>query len=500
MLSSISPDAPIPAPAPGEDFRIIIALAPVDGLPQPPRGTAVCAPAAPLGVGTTGEGVPAYATKGRRSALVLSPTDIDLLARGRLLSALELERQAHEIFVDREARLDQLARNLLACEALADYLEPLAVALAAPDTPAAALPAERRAQLAGLVRSFAIPQSERGQEADRTLARLSELVEACNAEEFLARARDLYPQQQALLEDVYLVRALSERPAEALELISMRRYLSEALVPPSDTELALDRAIVQEQLHFAALVAEPKRLSAARAALEHFQARYRERYVEHHRSYWSAMARIHARLSQAQSQTQALTRLNSLIELGPPAGEGALVAYQQMLEQTSSCPLILGIEEELPSSPVCPACHLRLDQEPPAEHADEILRRLERAINRHLIRLSSAAVAQVLRHSGDPRVEKFLQVVQASQIASLPEVLDDELTGYVRRFLVESRINAALQPLLAQIQQGGTPKAEDAHEAMREVSRLLDRAFRAVQRALPQPVEATTARIAKRKR
>ncbi len=93
FLSSISPDAPIPGPAPGEDFRIIIALAPVDGLPQPPRGTAVCAPAAPLGVGTIREGAPAYATKGRRSALALSPADIDPLARGRLFSALELEQQ-----------------------------------------------------------------------------------------------------------------------------------------------------------------------------------------------------------------------------------------------------------------------------------------------------------------------------------------------------------------------------------------------------------------------
>ncbi len=97
---------------------------------------------------------------------------------------------------------------------------------------------------------------------------------------------------------------------------------------------------------------------------------------------------------------------------------------------------------------------------------------------------------QVLRNSNDARVDQFLKVVQASQLSSLIDILDDDLIGYLRRFLVEGRIETALRPIFDQLQEGVTPKVDEAKTAMREVSQILQRAFQAAQRALP-PAETT---------
>jgi hypothetical protein len=101
--------------------------------------------------------------------------------------------------------------------------------------------------------------------------------------------------------------------------------------------------------------------------------------------------------------------------------------------------------------------------------------------------LSSTGVQQILAHCGDPRVEQFLKVAQASQLASLPEVLDEALLGFLRRFLVEARIQAVLQPIFDRLQTGPLPKDDEAEEVMREVARVLQRAFRAARRSLPAP-------------
>ncbi len=99
---------------------------------------------------------------------------------------------------------------------------------------------------------------------------------------------------------------------------------------------------------------------------------------------------------------------------------------------------------------------------------------------------------QVLRRSNDARVDQFLKVVQASQLSSLSDILDDELVGYLRRFLVECRIEDALRPIFDQLQEGVTPKVDEAQTAMREISQVLQRAFQAARRALP-PAETTLA-------
>lgn len=494
LLPRWAGDNAIPADPAQDDFRIIILRQPPEEQIRPSRGTAVCIPAQELSRPTAvRDAAVTYEVRGRRRSLpLLTAADIRLLAEGELLATSELTVKPADIFRGDKALLELLAKDLLTCEGLDEYLEPLAAVLSAPAPPGPTSCQETLTCLTSLVRAVG-PAVDRGEgeapppEARDALQRLSQVIAAEDRPALLATLRRLYPSVRGLLEDTFLLRGLQERPRETLELLRMRHFLAEAAVPPGDSDLALDKTIAQEQLHSSTLVAEPQRLASARAALEHFRQRYRRRYEAHHRAYWTEMARLHSRLREARRHVAALGKLNTLTELGPPVGQGAVVAYQELLRETAGCPLVVGVDEELTDSALCPACRLRMDQEPPIGYVNEILDRIERAIARQLTRLSSTAIQQVLKRSGDARIEQFLKVVQAAQLSSLAELLDDELVGYLRRFLVEARISAVLEPILTRVAQGTPPEEAEAQRVMQEVSRVIQRALRASRRALPEP-------------
>ncbi len=93
-------------------------------------------------------------------------------------------------------------------------------------------------------------------------------------------------------------------------------------------------------------------------------------------------------------------------------------------------------------------------------------------------RLSSVAVRAILERSSDPRVERFLKVVQAAQITTLTEVLDDALVGYLRRFLLEARISMLLEPILDHVQAGDEDDESATREALERLADVLHRAIR----------------------
>ena len=478
----------------GGDFRIVILEQPALVHDAIPRATVVCAPERPLAApAMIREAAAEYRTSGKPSARTTAPVltsgETKLLALGRLLAPVELQITPRDAFGGSRPRLDLLASELLTREALADACGALATALHAPASPRTSQPRDLAASLRELL---AVAQDaasrideELPAEAAEALQRMAQLCEA-DFGSFLAAKRLLYSGSAAMAEDVYLLRALAHRPEEALEVLAMRSFAGAALVPSGDSDLALDRAIALEQLQFAGLVPEPQRLNTARNAFQHFRSRYLKRYETHHRAYWEQMGKLRAVLLAARAQVEALRKLNSLTELGPPVGEAATAAYEQLLEEAAGCPLAEDATGELDSSAVCPACGLLLDQQPPRELVADALDRIARAIQRQMALLSGVAVRQVLERSGDARVERFLKVVQAAQLASLVEILDDELVGYLRRFLVEARIGAVLEPVLTRLQEGTAPEENEARQAMREMARVLQRAFRLSQRALPE--------------
>ncbi|MCH7998392.1 MAG: hypothetical protein IIA91_02790 [Chloroflexi bacterium] len=477
--------------AEGEDFRIVVLSEPPEGTISPEEGVVVVAPGRRLASATVTARKPSATYNAAEQAnLALSAKNIERLRQGSLVAATPLQLTAEDVFAGGKARLALLACDLLLSIAVAEYLSPIAIALSAPDAakPVTLDRLEELKQLVSAVSDNGI--GDGNSELKKALDHLSELTCAAATEQFLASAERIYPNKRALMEEIYMLRALRKSPLEANELLSMRRFLQRAVLPAEETELSMDRTVVLEQFAFATLAVEPQRYPSAKAMADSFRRKYVSSYREHHTRYWADMARLHTGLREEQPHTDALRRLNTLTELGPPAGVKALATYGKLMAETAGCPLVGGVEEMLETEAVCPDCGLSLDQTAPTQRVDEVLSHIDRACHRQMSRLSSSAVQQMLRNSNDARVDQFLKVVQASQLSSLSDILDDDLIGYLRRFLVEGRIETALRPIFDQLQEGVTPKVDEAKTAMREVSQILQRAFQAAQRALP-PAETT---------
>jgi len=484
----------------GEDFRIIVLAEPPDGPISPAEGVAVVAPARPLSfTSRLREAAAPYRAAGQ-AALSFPPEDIQPLREGMFYSRSPLRVSPEDVFCGDRPRLTLLARDLLLSAAAGEYWQATGIALGAPGPPKAAT-LDRLGDLQKLVEEARRRSGgDAPPELDSAAARLAELASSADEESLILCAERLYPARQALSQDIYVLRAFARSPKQAWELLSIRRFLTRAAVPAEEADLALDRSLLLEQLTFAALATEPNRMAPATAALARFRQRYVSLYRQHHTAYWAEMARLHAHLLMEQSHADSLRRINTLAELGPPAGVGALAAFDALLVETTGCPLIAGVEDVAAAEGACPECGLMLDQSPPAQRIEQVLERINRACQKQMARLSSSAIQHVLRRSNDPRIDPLLKMVQLSQISSFSAILDGDLVGYLRRFLVESRIEDALEPLLNRVQAGASPNVDEARTAMHEVSLVLQRAFQSAQRALPPGETATKGGPPRRKR
>lgn len=383
-----------------------------------------------------------------------------------------------------------------------DALEVLAFALTAPD-PQNPSPAE----MADRIKELLASAGRRRHEACREVAERLAPLAGADEDALAGAAYFCHASPSALAEDIYALRAFANDPKGAAAVAEMRRYLAEAFVPETERELALDRAIADGQVSFGVLVADrkrtrgghrspateravaeekvsysvfaadPQRMRTAELAFSHFQGVYARRYEDFHAAYWTASLRLHARLIEARHDVQALKRLNSLAELGSPAGEATLGAYEQLIEATTACKPRRDLSDVLKTATVCPVCNLRLGAADHAEDADAVMRQLSQSIEQQLSRLSSVAVRAILERSSDPRVERFLKVVQAAQITTLTEILDDDLVGYLRRFLLEARISTLLAPILDHVQSGGDDESA-TRDALEKLADVLHRAIR----------------------
>ena len=484
-----------------DDFCIVILSEPLSGSVGPiAAGVAVCVPGETISGGLRlRETATAYKVRegqapASEETLTLSASARIALADGQLLANPPLEVSPVDIFSPRETapRLGLLAQALLAQRAAHPYLDALAVALAAP---ADAAPSAGLAELLpalGQAVAAAQEKMSRFQDLLVNMPRMASapeslacLSEATTTAAFAEAACRLCCSPNDLAEDIYLCRALVENPTEASSMAYMRCYLMDAVVSESEPELAMDRTLALEELSFATLVAEPHRWAAMRAAFERFRQRYQSAYLKHHHRYCETLLTIHAQLLDLVSHAQALRRLNTLRELGPPLGEEALAEYEDIPRRVSLCTLCPTLERELAELPRCPVCSISMNDDPPWEDVQQVRHRLERALNQQLQRLSSKAVSQILATSGEARVEQFIQLVQASQARSLADVLDDDLLGFLRRLLVEARVKSLLAPVFAKLQEPIPDLSEEAVEDLAgEVARVIHDAF-AGQPALP---------------
>lgn len=477
-----------------EDFRIVILLQPPEDTPKITGPTLAWAPSHPVEPSRrVSESAAAYSDE-PKPLLALSQRHRDALREGQIFGPISIESPT--AFLDSESGeidLPALATSLLHGLATEPYAAAARIALAAPRTEAVLSLSQIQQAISRLV-SKALPAMEKDLPTEALGG--AQLLRAGIRQPGAAlyafqRVSQLYATPASFAEAIFLVRAFADQPQVAAEVARMRQFLNYAEAPDSQAEMTLDRRLAWELLGYAGVAVGSYNRPSALAAFEIFQRRYRGDYRNHHHMYWRRTGILNRRLHDVRVQAESLRRLNGLRELGLPVGLQVLARYEALLAQTKACPR--------PDNPLpgpddtrCPDCRLSLKDEPAQQEVEDLLHDLDRALKRQMARLSSASVRQILARSDNPRVDQFLKVVQASQISSLAEIMDDALIHYLRRFLLESRIQSTLEPLLDGIEQGQRMTPEDAQRTLRTVNRLLERSTREIRRRqAPPPPEAT---------
>jgi len=271
-----------------------------------------------------------------------------------------------------------------------------------------------------------------------SLQRLRGLSHAKDSVGFVSRARVLGAaghSPEVVAADVAALERIEQAGVFTEEAISIRQYLSGA-TPGADEEMGVDRLSILEQLTLDNLVAHPHVWPSVRSLFDWFRSRYQAAYRERHRVHHRRLAALKRRLDDEERKADALARLNTLRELGSPLGGGALRSYGVLRREVQPCSLARG-KPDLEKTPVCPSCGMTLVSEPPDERVESVIRRVDEALAAQHRRLSAQAIRRILAHGRGRRLEKFLQVVQASDLAALSDVLDDELVAFLRKLLRE---------------------------------------------------------------
>ena len=270
------------------------------------------------------------------------------------------------------------------------------------------------------------------------------------------------------------------------EYLTTYGYVEDAGLPAGQDELEVDRRSLLAQLEPAYLLDHPEVWASVVASFGWFRARYLALYWQFHESYQGEVLQAAALLEQARRKAEALQRLNTLTQLGPAAGPAALDAWTAGVERNTRCFFDEGMPERDPV-PYCPQCDLRMGAPSPRAAAQATVAGLDDALGTQFRRLSSQTVHRILSATAGPRIERFLDVLQASDASSLVQVLDDDVTLFLQSLLAEELAAPTETTILSELrEQYEVVEESEVAAAVATFERLLREAVERARREHPE--------------
>ena len=314
------------------------------------------------------------------------------------------------------------------------------------------------------------------------LERLPRLGRCKSYQQFYQTVQQEYRAPSALAEDISLHRRLCQLSEIAPQVLKVKAYLDGVVLRESDGELIMDRLSLLEQLTLSNLLAAPHLWPSIETLFDWFKPRYGTIYQSFHSNYNQELASLHSSLLAVKVKLEALRRLNSITELGPPLAEELLHEYEPLLAEAKPCPATkVPIEDQ----PLCPYCGLMLTATPPSE-VEQFLNRLHQALSEQHRRLSAEAIRQILSQVNESRVDQFVKVIQTSDLSSLANVLDDDLVAFLRQLLADAETISQWCPILRTLSQKFPAiEEEQIDDFLSEFARELKSAFDLAKRQNP---------------
>ena len=272
------------------------------------------------------------------------------------------------------------------------------------------------------------------EDVQTTLERLQGLSVSRDYMEVYKQSRHYFGSPAGLSERLHLLDRLEALGQFLPEVGWARGYLDGAVVEGGQEELSLIRFALIQGLSLPHLLEDPRGWQSFMGQFDQFRRDYGRVYRAHHQEYHRRSLLLRTGLEDTATRLEALARLNSIFELGEPVGEELGEEHQRLYKGIRVCDespedLDLDLKSQ------CFTCSLALGEELPQEEVELLDRKLERSLMAQNRRLSLVLVERILHGQTDQRLEKFLKVVQASDLSSLADVLNDEMAIFIQRLL-----------------------------------------------------------------
>ena len=270
--------------------------------------------------------------------------------------------------------------------------------------------------------------------ASATIQRLRSLCNSQSFDEVYQQARSNLGSPQALSEDLGVLGRIEVLEEFLPELRQAVRYLDGAVIKAGYEELALVRGALISQFSLPYLLDRGLSPESLIAQFKRFRDDYSRAYRVHHRLYHSKSVALRARLEDEAARLGALNHLNSISELGDPLGRELEEQHNSLKEAVKSCDLN---SQDLPldDDPQCSSCSLFLGEVLPTQDVELFQRRVGGSLLEQNRRLSLVLVDRIVHGQANRRLEDFLKIVQASDLASLTNTLNDEMVLFIRRLV-----------------------------------------------------------------
>ncbi len=270
------------------------------------------------------------------------------------------------------------------------------------------------------------------------LARVRRLIEVEDASEVGARARELFGGVGPFRAGMDLWTAWREGLEHAAALTGAVAFLERAAVDEARRDLSMEREALASRLRDPALLTSPQQWPALAEAARRFSHAYANAYVEHHDAYHTQMELLAHRMADVVTQGSALARLNAVPELGRPVSPGLPGLCEELWSIVRTCGAAID-PDAIAEDAVCPSCTVRLDAVPPTAEVEALAASVGEALGQQNTRLARAVAHRLLKREANERLDRFIQVVEVSDLSGLANVLDDELTAFVGELLREER-------------------------------------------------------------
>ncbi len=270
------------------------------------------------------------------------------------------------------------------------------------------------------------------------LGRVQRLIEPGDAADVGARARELFGRVGPFRTGMELWTSWRDGLEHAATLTKAIALVERATVDDARRELSMEREALASRLRDPALLTSPQAWPALAEASRRFLRTYAAAYIEHHDAYHMQMELLAHRMAEADTQARGLERLNAVPELGQPIAPDLPGLCEELRNVVLTCGAPLDADA-IARDPVCPSCALRLDAAPPTAEVEALAASVSEALSEQNARLARAVAHRLIKRETNERLDRFVQVVEVSDLSGLANILDDELVAFLGALLREER-------------------------------------------------------------